>query len=196
MSAVQKFTEKLHGARQAWLGATLLAVCPAGWCYDDGAPAAHTGGFGEPDCSQCHSDNAKNAADGRLEVSGLPKRYTPGERYELEVILQHPELKSGGFQLSIRTSEGEPAGKLGPTSERTDIVSRAGQPYLQHTREGRLTGEDGIVNWSFVWQAPDRGEPLVLNVAANAANDDLSALGDHIFTLQKKLKPTAGSSAE
>lgn len=177
--------------RSPGLAAALLAVSGAGWCYEDGAPPGHTGGFGEPDCSLCHSDNEKNAPEGELNVDGLPRPFSPGELYELSIVLRHPELRSGGFQMTIRTADGQPAGKLEPVSGRTRVVSEAGRQYLQHSNDGRQTDRDGSIGWTFQWLAPEDGEPVVLNVAANAANDDLSALGDYIFTLEMKLETAA-----
>lgn len=157
--------------------------------YEDGAPPGHTGGFGEPDCTACHSDGEKNAPGGSIEVQGLPASYAPEETYAFAIVLRHPELASGGFQAAVRTAAGEPAGELRPSSERTQVVSEGGQPYLEHTREGTEADTDGRIQWAFEWRAPSTAESLVLNVAANAANDDISELGDYIYTLQEILSP-------
>lgn len=164
--------------------------------YEDGAPPGHTGGFGEPDCSACHSDNEKDAPAGALAIEGWPSEYVPGESYPLAIVLQHPELASGGFQLALRTADGGPAGELVAASDRTQVVTEADQPYLQHTREGTQTETDGRIRWELEWRAPETAEPVVLNVAANAANDDFSSLGDFIYTLEKSLRPTATRDQE
>ncbi len=161
--------------------------------YEDGAPPGHTGGFGEPDCSACHSDYERNAPAGELVIEGLPGQYTPGEVYRLTIVLQHPGLASGGFQLAMRGADGEPAGELVPGSGRMQVVTEAGQSYLQHTRAGTQAQTGGRIRWEFEWRAPHAAEPLVLHVAANAANDDLSALGDFIYTLETALR-AAGAS--
>ena len=166
-----------------------MLASSAGWCYEDGAPPGHTGGFGEPDCSLCHADDEKALPAGRLALSGLPATYAPGEQYELSIILRHPELKSGGFQLAIRTEGGAPAGELRVVSPRTHILgSETGQAYLQHSREGSEADTGGRISWVFCWRAPETGGPAGLNIAANAANDDLSALGGFILTLEKKVE--------
>jgi hypothetical protein len=178
----------------ALLAAALALASAIGLGYEDGAPPAHTGGFGEPDCSACHSDSEKNAPGGSLQVEGLPTAYAAGEQYRLSILLQHPDLASGGFQLALRTAGGEPAGELLSPSDRTQVVTEAGQPYLQHTREGLRTDSDGSIRWELQWRTPESAEPVVLNIAANAANDDISALGDFIYTLERKLLPeTSGN---
>lgn len=175
------------------LAAVLALAAAEGRGYEDGAAPGHTGGFGEPDCSACHSDGEKNAPDGELDVEGLPASYVPGHSYRLAVVLRHPELASGGFQLALRTAAGAPAGELVAASERTQIVTDAGQPYLQHTRKGTQTDTDGRIRWAFEWRTPETAEPLVLNLAANAANDDISELGDYIYTLEQTLQAAAGA---
>ncbi|HET6629200.1 MAG TPA: choice-of-anchor V domain-containing protein [Woeseiaceae bacterium] len=182
---------------RALLAALLALAAAAARGYEDGAPPGHTGGFGEPDCSACHSDNEKNAPAGSLVVEGWPAAYAPGKSYPLTLVLRHPELASGGFQLALRTADGQPAGELVAASDRLQVATEAGQPYLQHTREGTQTETGGRIRWEFEWRAPATGEPVVLNVAANAANDDLSSLGDHIYTLEEALAPVgAGRGAE
>lgn len=159
------------------------------WAYDDGAPPGHTGGFGEPDCTACHSDNERNDAEGILSVTGLPERYAPGESYRLSIVLEHPELEAGGFQLAVRTSDGSAAGRLEPVDARTRALADGGREYLQHTPEGRRDTDGGRISWQLAWQAPGAAVPVVLNLAANAANDDLSELGDFIYTLELTLEP-------
>src|SRR5512147_2107554 len=51
------------------------------------------GGFdAEPTCTSCHTGFPINS-DGRgvLTLSGVPKRYIPGERYTLVLELRHPD---------------------------------------------------------------------------------------------------------
>lgn len=186
------------GLPRAWLAALLALAAGEARGYEDGAPPGHTGGFGEPDCSACHSDYEKNAPAGALVIEGWPADYVPGQAYTLAIVLQHPELASGGFQLALRTADGEPAGEPAALSERMQVATEAGQPYLQHTRAGTQTETDGRIRWEFEWRAPETAEPVVLNIAANAANDDFSSLGDFIYVLEKTLRPvvTPGSTQE
>lgn len=156
--------------------------------YEDGAPPAHSGGFGENTCIACHFGNRINDPGGSLAVDGLPAAYVPGSRYGLTVTLRHAALESGGFQLSMRSVDGISVGDFEALSPRAERVAADGVVYLQHTTEGRHASEPGVIHWSFEWQAPRDAVPVVLHVAANAANDDLSALGDHIYTLEKHIE--------
>lgn len=165
----------------------LAAASLTGHCYEDGAPAAHTGGFGEPDCSLCHSDSRKNIAGGELDVVGLPLYVLAGAQYEISVVLKHADLRSGGFQLAFRQPDGTPAGKVVSLSPETQVIAAAEQEYLQHTKGGLDAEDDGVIRWAFRWIAAGVTTPVYLHVAANAANDDASALGDYIFTLERVL---------
>lgn len=172
-------------------GLALLLAAPAA-AYEDGAPPAHTGGFGEPDCHACHADNDPEDSRGRLQVSGLPEYYVAGERYELTVMLQHPALESGGLQLSLRLADGRQAGQFDIAADTLQVVSTDDVAYVVHTDEGRNgdtredTADGVLLTWAVSWTAPDEGDAW-LHVAANAANDDYSALGDFIYTLAAQL---------
>jgi hypothetical protein len=182
-------TEALPGRGLSGIVALqLLLAAQSGICYEDGAPPGHTAGFGEPDCSLCHSDGDRNPPNGTLRVDGVPECYVGNAEYELAVVLEHPDLRSGGFQLAIRSADGEPAGRVIPVSARARVVAQAGQDYLQHSKDGRKPEREGMIRWAFRWIAPPAAGPLLLHIAANAANDDISALGDFIFTLETMLE--------
>jgi hypothetical protein len=163
----------------------LLGASRIGCAYEEGAPPGHTGGFGEPDCSVCHADSDSNSADGALRVEGLPDEVLADSAYELAVVLKQADLRTAGFQLALRGSDGKPLGQLVSLSDRTRVVEEAGQVYLQHTTEGLQPQSDGMARWAFRWIAAGIAGPVYLHVAANAANDDISALGDYIFTLER-----------
>jgi hypothetical protein len=55
---------------------------------------------------------------------------------------------------------------------------------VQHTEHGTAAERDGANQWTFEWTAPPAGAgPVSFHTAANASNDDASALGDFIYTL-------------
>lgn len=158
----------------------------------DGPPPGHTGGFGEPTCRACHSDSGLNEAGGDLSLTGAPARYEPGRTYDLEVNLRRAGMQRAGFQLAARfaagAAAGTPAGLLSPRDARTkvvwDTVSRVG--YIEHTAAGTaLVGDAG--RWTLRWTAPAAtaerrgGGSVSFNLAANAADDDSSPLGDFIY---------------
>ena len=69
-------------------------------------PPAHTGGFGEPTCQECHFDAGLNEGPGTLQVSGLPDRVLPDTTYSVVVRLAQPGMQRAGFMLSTRTPDG------------------------------------------------------------------------------------------
>lgn len=172
-------------------GAALSALPAVAPGYRSGPPAAHTGGFGEPSCDGCHMGPAATAQDAL--VLEAPVRYTPGERYDIRVRLADPGLAAAGFQLAVRFADapaaGRQAGTLSPVdSTVTVITSAAGVEYASQTSAGsRPAGAAGAA-WLIHWTAPPEGAAVVFHVAANAADDDDSPLGDRIHRLAQRVE--------
>ena len=176
---------------EAWRTASLGTEWPI---HADGPPEGHTGGFGEPTCQDCHSENELNASGGVLGVEGVPATYQPGARYRIAVVLHSDDMGSAGFQAAFRFSDGElrgtQAGRLDPMDTR--VVVRKSTPngieYVQHTETGSHITQGELAIWHFHWTAPgDRGS-VTLHVAANAANGDNSPFGDLIYAARETTK--------
>lgn len=167
-------------------GGWRLAAPPArAVVYASGPPAAHTGGFGEPTCQQCHTEFDLNLLGGRLEVEGLPEAYEPGRSYAVVVTLHSDQMESAGFQLSARFDGGGPAGKLSPVDARVAVVDSTGVPYAQHTAGGTAPETHELARWTLEWVAPPSGGRVVFHAAANSANGDNSPFGDLIYTTER-----------
>jgi hypothetical protein len=158
-----------------------------------GPEPGHTGGFGEPTCRSCHFDGPEQPDDVVLSIEGTPAAWSPGQAYELEVVLHGEPLRRGGFQLAVRYSEGDragtQAGSLAGNDRRVALTESAGIAYLHHTLEGTRPSSPGQIRWPFTWTAPERGGPIAFHVAANAANDDNSEFGDLIISTATTLPP-------
>ena len=176
-------------------GAAGVAAAPASHAaptaarpHADKAPAARTGGFGEPTCHECHFELPVNQ-DGSLTVEGFPGRYEPGRTYEVRVTLASEGTERAGFQAAVRRAsgpgEGTQAGRLAPVDPRTMVQDTAGVQYVQHARGASWTGGAPAASWSFAWTAPDGG-PVVLHAAANSSNGDESPLGDIVYTAEAR----------
>jgi len=176
--------------------ATLLLLYPSGLAvllfgYSDRPPPAMTGGFGEATCHKCHFGSPLSESSESLKVDA-PPRFEAGKTYVITVRLVRAGTKNSGFQLSARFKDtGHQAGGLRPMDGRTAVVPGESNPvrYIQHTREGiELTGT-GEAEWRFQWEAPRRGAPVVMHVAANAGNRDDSEFGDSIHTRELTISP-------
>lgn len=148
--------------------------------HAEGPPAGHTGGYGEPTCRACHTDEDLNPPGGRLSLEGWPQAYEPGRTYPLTVVLVSEEMGAAGFQLATRLPSGASAGTLAAEDERTTVVDSAGVSYAQHTRTGTEVADPARAAWSVRWTAPDSGT-IRLHVTANSANGDDSPLGDYVY---------------
>ena len=101
-----------------------------------------------------------------------------------------------GFQLAARyegigmVPGGAQAGVFAPSDERTAVVSDTGLRvrYIEHTAVGTVLSGD-VGRWMVRWTAPAVPGKVVFHVAANAANDDDSPLGDFIYTRAVRVAP-------
>lgn len=187
-------------------GAALLLGALAAVPYPEGPPPGHTGGFGEPTCLTCHFGEPLNPPDGSLTLEGVPEAYAPGRSYPLVVRLSHPELGRAGFQLSARLADGPSAGAQAGEIAGAGTGDPAGGPegaprvavtpdpdgcvsYVHQTREGSEV-TDTATEWRVVWTAPPHARaPVVFHLAGNAANDDASEFGDHVYALERTSAP-------
>jgi hypothetical protein len=144
---------------------------------------AHTGGFGEPTCQACHFDYPLNETDVVVKLDSLPSMYKPQRTYRLQLRLQHPELKRGGFQMSARFEDGTPAGTFViPDTSLLRLQRAKAVDYLSHTMKGtdQVVGDTAV--WNFEWVAPATQARVLFNLALNVSDQDASQFGDRIFT--------------
>lgn len=167
-----------------------LAVSHA---YAEGAPPGFTAGFKEDSCHACHFHAEPNSGPGRVTVEGVPATFAPGERYTLTITLRRAGMKLGGFQLAARFKDtAAQAGTLVPgpgDGERVGIDSLAGIQYARQKRAGTSVGAAGAAQWTLEWTAPKSGGPVILHVAANAADGNDSADGDFVYTATAESAP-------
>jgi len=182
--------------RRFWIFWGTVLLLGGAWLparYPDGAPPAHTGGFGEPTCQACHFGGALNEPGGSLVIEGVPKVYRAGQRYELTVQLTRSAMASGGLQQAARLADGSQAGTLDPMDGRVDVIQddSSAIQYAQHADGGTTLSMPDTVRWMFTWTpAQEETGTVVFHATANAANDDASAFGDFIYTVQAQSKPS------
>jgi hypothetical protein len=151
-------------------------------------PLAYTGGFGEQSCASCHFDGAVNDSAGSITLEGLPPTFSPGVTYALTLTVKHPALKLAGFELAARFATGadsaKQAGSFRTTGGRDSVSVEASSnvQYVHHLRAGTTPVAPGTGRWTFSWTAPASRGQVAFHIAANAASDDDSPLGDYILT--------------
>jgi hypothetical protein len=161
--------------------------------YLEGAAPGFSGGFGEPSCEACHFGGKDSAGPGRLTIAGVADRFAPGERYPLTITLTRPDMKLAGFQLTARFKDGgAQAGSFAPVAgeeERFRIEAQAGVQYVNQRQKGASLSSDDTATWTLMWTAPPAKGTVVFHVAANAADGDETAEGDHVHTLALETVP-------
>ena len=169
--------------------AVVLSTAAAAAPFLAGAPPGFTGGWGEAHSGQCHYGSAVGDPEGSLTIAGLPHRYAAGQTYAFTVTLRHPVLERGGFQIAARFRDGALAGSsagiLKGDPGRVPTLSTSTNPviaYLTHTDVATKTDTPHLARWRLAWTAPESADtPVMLYVAANAANGDDSPFGDVVY---------------
>lgn len=195
MSVAQKFTSS---SRVAVAVAFALCVATTGvvLAFGDGPPPGFTGGSGDPDCTSCHFDYEVNSPGGTITVTVLPDALLAGGRHQISISVEHPDLRTAGFQLAVRDGHGDAAGDLYAFGDGVQTVYEAttDQTYAQHQGSRAKDASSNAVQWDVVWEAPENGADVIIDVAVNASNDDGSPMGDHIYTIARKLFSAATST--
>ena len=181
------------------VAAALHAPAPPALRHNaDGPPLGHTGGFGEPTCQACHADAQLNVPGGVLGVDGMPGAYEPGGRYRITIVFVSEGMTRAGFQAAFRFANGETqgkqAGRIEPIDTRVTVSASAAPAveYVHHSASGTELAEPELASWSFVWTAPNAGDPVMIHVAANSANGDNSPLGDLVYTAEARSRAAGG----
>jgi hypothetical protein len=128
------------------------------------------------ECMNCHEgDLAKDM----VKITGLPKSFVPGKKYEMTVVitsdLQVMGDVAGGFAVEV--SAGELLIKDKKNTQLSDHI-------LTHTQQG-----SSLRKWSFIWKAPKNKVEAGINVMAVAANGDYSPAADKVGTASYTIMP-------
>lgn len=158
--------------------------------YPEHLTGTFTGGFGEENCRSCHFDYDLNPDGGALSVSGLPENISAGETVDIQITLEREQLGAAGFQLSARYEDGSQAGRFSIEENDRIMFSEAvpdSLQYVQHSDESTKPSEVNTNSWTIKWEAPEYSEEVIIfNIAANAANGDMSEFGDFIYVEEMK----------
>ena len=173
----------------------MLAVPVLVFSYGNSPPPErHTGGFGEPTCTECHVGTALNGGGGRISLLNAPATYNSGQRISLSLKVEDPTAMRWGFELSARTLDGRQAGSFAPGAGQA-VTPSSGILYLSHSGGAASTfaGTAGSATFNFAWIAPDvTAGTVALDIAANAASNNGQNTGDHIY--QARVTINAGTS--
>jgi hypothetical protein len=180
------------------ISTSIFVLAATRYTLPDRPPLAHTGGFGEKTCQECHNDNPLNDPGGMLRLSGIPGSYEAGHAYTLNILLARKDLGRAGFEIAARVAEGpqagHQAGKFEASDERVNVAdsvvgSFGPVQYARHTAAGSSANSD-TTHWTVKWTAPAAGTgAVVFHLVGNAGNDDNSPMGDYIYSTSAKTLP-------
>jgi len=165
-----------------------------------GPPLGFTGAPGEGTCTGCHYTFPLNSGAGKVEITGLPASYTPGQIYAVTVTVTHPTARAWGFELTALDSN-ETSSTVGTltvsntttTLKRDSSASGQQRTYLSHSEDGIAQGKPNSNSWSFTWTAPTSAVgDITFYAVGNAANNQVTPEDDYIYTTSVKVSSPAG----
>lgn len=141
--------------------------------YPDGAPWGASDPDATESCASCHYDYDPVMDSAAIAIEGLPESVMPGARYSLSVAFDAETAVTTGFQLTVRAAGGD-GGAFTSSDDDIEVAGAA-------ARSTSPKPAGGPTRWLLEWEAPTVAfERIVFLVAASAANDDQSPLGDTI----------------
>jgi hypothetical protein len=158
-----------------------------------------TGAPGEGNCTQCHSTFPLDSGSGDFMETCGTGVYAPGDTYTICLTLSDPVAARWGFEFTMVDAAGNPAGTLSALDANVQISTSGpfDRQYAKHTSAGTNPGQTGSNSWQIRWQAPPVGTGTVtLYGMGNAANNNNSNSGDHIYSLVLSLDEGISTAAE
>ena len=139
-----------------------------------------TGGPGEGQCSDCHTQNNPNF-DGNLEITGLPAEVFTGRKYNIEITVRATQGNpfNAGIQMITLDGNNFNTGELKNPRGISGVVQFGDRIYFEH--KGSPTKfSDGTASWSVDWVAPETitNPEVHLFAATILGNGDSTDQGD------------------
>jgi uncharacterized protein (TIGR03437 family) len=191
--------------------ALLTAAAAVVFANASGPDGTYAGVPGESTCAACHVGSSGSGSVSVSFPNGLT--YMPGVKQTLTVTVSDSAQRRWGFQLTARQSSnsksqagtftigGDGYTQLVCVNTALTTESYSGCPsstyplvYIEQTSKGTQAGKTGSGSFTFTWTPPaaDFGS-VVVYVAGNAANNNGTESGDHIYTNRYTLTPAAAA---
>lgn len=177
--------------------ATALVLLAASmiWALSTGPENGRTGAPGESNCTVgCHSSFALNSGDGSYSIT-VPTSYIPGDTLDIQLNIADPGQQRWGFEITVLDNADQPVGELivtEPTRTQKSTDISTGREYIKHTALGTDAGTADVgPGWTLKWASPTvPAGDVTFYAAGNAANWDLTNLGDYIYTTSAAVTQT------
>ena len=159
------------------VAAALILTSAAVGAYPEGAPWGSANPGAAETCASCHYDYDPVHDSPALTIDGLPDTVVGGESYDFVIRLEGTDAAVSGFQLLI-AAKNDDAGTIESDNSTIETIGASSRT----TVPADATQD---ASWTLTWQAPHTvATPIRLYLAASAANDDQSPLGDTIHYRQ------------
>lgn len=141
---------------------------------------------GGSNCTICH---VGGGGSGSVQILGVPSAYHAGGIYDLTIRVSDAAQLGAGFQLSVEDGVGAHVGTLSITDSVNTKFNDSDPNWVNHNATGvgnsvaNWAGNGNSVDYNVRWEAPGGDVGAVTFFAAgNAINDNMSMLGDNIYT--------------
>ena len=178
------------------------------YAFSTGPPIERTGApsDGGLNCTACHRTFAPaNSGAGRVIIrSGA---YTPGVKQNIQVMVEDPDARRWGFQLTARMHSDETK-EAGTFSAINDLRVRCApdghdgpcngeREFIEHTQPATAIGTRGSHVFTVEWTPPaqDVGE-VIFYAAGNAADGNGTNANDRIYTTSAVIRPACNLSVK
>ena len=186
-----------------------LAIIPIViWARKLGPDPRYTGAPGDQTCNipQCHVGTPLNGGGGNVVLTtSSGTTYTPGQTETITITITDSKAKAYGFQLTARLDSNPANGQAGDFTAGAQQIVLCDLPVGQLKQNGKLCPANASVEFiehsfpfpkntnTVTWTPPATNVGSVtLYVAVNAANNDGTENGDHIYTSSLQLTPAGG----
>jgi uncharacterized protein (TIGR03437 family) len=176
--------------------------------YIPSPPLSVTGAPGEGTCVGCHytfggADGIPDIGAGKVQITGLPTVYTPGQTYTVTVTVSDAQARRWGFEVTAIDSSGASANAgtfevidgVRTLLSNTSVDGKA-RSYVSHKctncedsgyqvqNDGTYPGRTGSNAWTFRWTAPvnSLAGDVTFYATGNAADNQTSPEGDYIYS--------------
>jgi hypothetical protein len=161
-------------------------------------PGGYTGAEGIT-CTNCHGGtNSLNPPGGSVVINGLPATYTPGNKYDFTVTINHGTANRTRWGFAMKAVANNNA--VGTFTETNpNVYINNFDREIGHSSAPSTPSSNTYTFTNMSWTAPSSPttaeQNITFYVAANAANGSGSS-GDFIYTAVRSMTLTSTSVSE
>lgn len=138
-------------------------------------------------CTTCHTGAPLNPIGSGLVYFNKPSSYTPGNSYDLNIVVKGQGNRRFGFQMVIKDAQNNPIGSFQTIGPNTRV-----SPSGYATHQNAPFSNDSFV-FQIRWTAPSNYSGKVyVYLVGNVANNNGATSGDSIYAVKDSILSATG----